>query len=139
MKSSECPTCLKYGTAPRLFDDGRDCHHTCNACKYNDEHVEAGGIYYCPNPLCGICGASWIARGLEQTPVPGRPNAFTVDGDAIHEKQVAHVRALAISGSPADAKLLAFLRVKYPQWAADALGTAYVAICDRDLGDEDSP
>ena len=33
----------------------------CISCGIQDERVEAGGIYHCPNPLCTVSGA-WNAR-----------------------------------------------------------------------------
>ncbi len=31
---------------------------TCEGCGLTHPWVEASGIYYCPNPLCMMCGAS---------------------------------------------------------------------------------
>lgn len=60
MKSSECHLCLKYNN--RLFaSPDKECIHTCIGCKLWHEKVECSGIYYCPNPYCRACGASWIA------------------------------------------------------------------------------
>jgi hypothetical protein len=34
---------------------------TCIGCGYQGKEVEAGGIYYCPNPICTVSGA-WGGR-----------------------------------------------------------------------------
>lgn len=36
-------------------------HFTCIGCGLTDKRVEAGGIYYCPNPACTATGA-WSHR-----------------------------------------------------------------------------
>ena len=39
--------------------------YTCIGCKLNDEKVECGGIYYCPNPFCSVSGATnWKSNNL---------------------------------------------------------------------------
>jgi len=40
-------------------------HKTCCSCGYTGPNVEAGGIYYCPNPACTVCGASWFRRDFD--------------------------------------------------------------------------
>lgn len=37
----------------------------CFSCGLTDELVEAGGIYFCPNPFCEGCGATgWKVKNL---------------------------------------------------------------------------
>jgi hypothetical protein len=36
----------------------------CHYCKLKHKDVEAGGVYYCENPLCTGPGASWMRRSL---------------------------------------------------------------------------
>jgi hypothetical protein len=39
--------------------------YTCISCKLNDPLVEAGGIYYCPNPFCTASGSTnWKTDNL---------------------------------------------------------------------------
>lgn len=42
-------------------------HYKCGSCGLLHKTVEASGIYYCPNPACNICGASWAKSGLKST------------------------------------------------------------------------
>lgn len=37
----------------------------CIYCGCHDERVEAGGMWFCPNPLCPGCGTHWFLRTLE--------------------------------------------------------------------------
>lgn len=39
--------------------DGKRDHQTCHYCELTHPHVEAGGVYHCPNPLCPGCGAAY--------------------------------------------------------------------------------
>lgn len=40
-------------------------HEVCYDCKLADESVETGGIWYCPNPFCGMSGATnWKTKNL---------------------------------------------------------------------------
>ena len=107
---------------------------TCRGCGLTHRYVEAGGIWHCPNPLCHMCGASWIARKLKSVQdIPGT-NSFEVDETELLEAQLAHVRTIT------DEVLLAFLWKTYPVWMANAFDkplTRYTE--DRDLGDEDRP
>jgi len=32
----------------------------CISCGIKHHSVEAGGIRYCPNPVCKVCGANWF-------------------------------------------------------------------------------
>lgn len=41
---------LGYGADPKLM--------VCGGCGIEDGRVEAGGIYYCPNPFCSATGAT---------------------------------------------------------------------------------
>lgn len=36
--------------------------HTCFFCGLYGERVEAGGIYFCPNPICPGPGGAWFRR-----------------------------------------------------------------------------
>lgn len=38
--------------------------YQCITCGLVHRKVEAGGIYYCPNPLCRVCGAAWFRASL---------------------------------------------------------------------------
>lgn len=107
---------------------------TCRGCGLTHEHVEAGGIWHCPNPLCRICGASWIANKLKSVrSIPGT-NKFEVDEAELLAAQRSHVKALT------DEPLLAFLWATYPIWMADTFDQPWTKYTeDRDLGDEASP
>jgi hypothetical protein len=37
----------------------------CVNCGLVGHGVEARGIWYCPNPLCGVCGAAWFRAKLD--------------------------------------------------------------------------
>ena len=37
----------------------------CCYCKLEEKSVEAGGIFYCPNPLCSGPGGHWFRRTLD--------------------------------------------------------------------------
>lgn len=40
-------------------------NYTCISCGLKDKTVEAGGIYYCPNPFCSVSGATnWKINNL---------------------------------------------------------------------------
>jgi hypothetical protein len=39
--------------------------YECYYCKLRDDRVEAGGVYFCPNPLCTGCGATPHRRKLK--------------------------------------------------------------------------
>ena len=136
MKSRDCPYCQRHSLIKH--DDDRECIHTCRACGYHDEYdVECCGIYYCANPLCTTCGASWIAKDL-----PSREDnatGFTVDPIELREARIQRIRKLDKEqiGRERSRKLLAFLWSKYPQFVRDALDLALVtAHEDNDPGDE---
>jgi len=40
-------------------------HYTCIGCGFTSKEVEAGGIYYCPNPACTAVGAYWHRSKLK--------------------------------------------------------------------------
>ena len=44
---------------PASMVDKRDIKR-CGGCGIQDKRVEAGGVYYCPNPLCAASGAGWV-------------------------------------------------------------------------------
>jgi hypothetical protein len=89
MRTKDCPLCVRFLSSP-FGDPDRECIHTCHSCGYHDKDVECSGVYFCPNPLCRMCGASWIADGLKKVDVPGT-NGYTVDGNELHDKRVACV------------------------------------------------
>jgi len=37
----------------------------CCYCHLEDKLVEAGGVFYCPNPLCQGPGGAWFRSGLD--------------------------------------------------------------------------
>ena len=37
----------------------------CCYCHLEDKLVEAGGVFYCPNPLCMGPGGAWFRSGLD--------------------------------------------------------------------------
>lgn len=40
--------------------------YKCISCGLVDESVEAGGIYYCPNPFCTVSGSTnWKIKNLD--------------------------------------------------------------------------
>lgn len=40
--------------------------YKCISCGLEDKTVEAGGIYYCPNPFCMVSGATnWKRENLD--------------------------------------------------------------------------
>lgn len=48
------------------MDNSKRDTNTCFACNLQDNLVEAGGIYHCPNPLCTGCGATyWKVENLK--------------------------------------------------------------------------
>ena len=53
-------------------------HFQCYSCGLKHRKVEAGGIYYCPNPFCTISGATWFRKQLESFE-PSLDNTYTVD------------------------------------------------------------
>lgn len=40
---------------------------TCGSCGLTHSQVEAGGIWYCPNPACTMTGAAWFRTKLPST------------------------------------------------------------------------
>lgn len=66
-------------------------HLQCISCGLIGHGVEAGGIWYCPNPLCRVSGAAWFRCKLKSR----RENpdgTHTVDADewvrAAYEVQI---------------------------------------------------
>jgi hypothetical protein len=110
MNPSERPKCQPHSFIRK--DDSKECMHTCFSCGFWGERVECYGIYCCPNPMCGGCGASWIARDLKSVVDLG--SSFSVDEDELRAAQVEHVKSII------DEALLAFLRMKYPDVVAEA-------------------
>lgn len=61
----------------------------CFACGLEDESVEAGGLYHCPNPLCTGCGATyWKRENLDCKK--------TLDGIEISSKKEWITKALEV-------------------------------------------
>jgi hypothetical protein len=52
---------MTFWTSPERRQDTVTCHY----CGLVDDRVEAGGVYYCPNPLCTGCGAAPHRRKLK--------------------------------------------------------------------------
>lgn len=44
---------------------GTDTIYTCWYCGLHHTKVEAGGVYYCPNPLCTGPGGAWFRATLK--------------------------------------------------------------------------
>jgi len=40
-------------------------HQQCCYCHLEDKMVEAGGVFFCPNPLCMGPGGAWFRHGLD--------------------------------------------------------------------------
>lgn len=55
--------------------------NTCISCGINDELVEAGGIYYCPNPFCTVSGSTnWKRENLNVRETGNRLILLNNDG-----------------------------------------------------------
>jgi len=39
--------------------------HQCISCNLRHENVEASGVFYCPNPLCTVTGATYHRSKLK--------------------------------------------------------------------------
>jgi len=52
-------------------------HKKCISCGLEDNKVEAGGIWHCPNPRCTVSGAAWFRSKLKSFKEIG--NRHTVD------------------------------------------------------------
>lgn len=48
-----------------LLKIGLDKHYTCYYCKVEHKQVEAGGVWYCPNPVCPGPGGHYLRSNLE--------------------------------------------------------------------------
>lgn len=49
------------------FTPDRPLVETCRGCDLTHKHVEASGIWSCPNPLCTATGAYWIREKIGVT------------------------------------------------------------------------
>ena len=137
MKPRDCPYCNRHSWI-KVIDD-RECIHTCGACGYHDEYdVECCGIYFCANPLCTMCGASWIGKDLPSRKDDG--TGFTVDPIELREARYAFIRKLDREqlGRERSRKLLAFLWARYPDFVRVALDLPLTSRhIDHDPGDEE--
>jgi len=61
-------------------------HLKCISCGLEDDLVEAGGIWYCPNPFCTASGASnWKITNLKCS------ETEILDMDEYKEKGIKHI------------------------------------------------
>lgn len=68
---------------------------TCISCGLDDERVECGGIYHCPNPVCTVTGAVWARRPLKSYRDNDRENTHSVDVDELLAVYLPDLLALA--------------------------------------------
>jgi hypothetical protein len=65
--------------------------YTCRYCKVFHPKVEAGGMWYCPNPACRGCGAAWFKRTLDS--YEDQPyNEYSFDEDECDRKAVEYIK-----------------------------------------------
>jgi hypothetical protein len=67
-------------------------HNTCYYCKLTHATVEAGGVWYCPNPLCTGPGAAWFRASLKSYKEIGQSGKHTVDAFEAIEQAFVHLR-----------------------------------------------
>lgn len=96
-----------------MIPENKDTH-TCTYCGIDDPVVEAGGMYYCPNPLCPGCGAGWFNASLASYTPDASGNRYTVDGVEQKRRAIAHVYGLP--SSALRWKLIGAISIHYP-WA----------------------
>lgn len=66
---------------------------TCYYCGLYDERVEAGGVWYCPNPICQGPGGAWFRRQLKSyREVEG--GRHTVDTEELIDAGERHLEEL---------------------------------------------
>jgi hypothetical protein len=65
-------------------------HSTCCSCGYTSPKVEAGGIHYCPNPACSVCGATWFRRDFDSYREDGF-SSYTVDDEEYLQKATEYL------------------------------------------------
>ena len=58
-------------------------HYTCIGCGLTDKRVEAGGIYYCPNPACTAVGAYWARSKLKSFTPSDDGRTYRIDADEL--------------------------------------------------------
>lgn len=58
-------------------------HCVCIGCGLADRRVEAGGIYYCPNPACTAVGAYWSRRELASFKDIPEENKYIIDTEEL--------------------------------------------------------
>jgi hypothetical protein len=88
-------------------------HFTCYYCRLEHKKVEAGGIHYCPNPLCTGPGASYVRSKLKSYRDVGN-DRHTVD----HAEMIAYGLERAAELDATDAPLAAHIRASVPKWEA---------------------
>ena len=66
-------------------------HKQCCYCHLEDKLVEAGGVFYCPNPLCVGPGGAWFRCDLGSfRPVDG--GRHSVETDEWEDKGNAYLK-----------------------------------------------
>lgn len=63
-KPAKCPP-DGYSKFRKLVKGKTISMYHCRGCLLYDNKVEAGGIYYCPNPHCPSAGGAWFRRKLK--------------------------------------------------------------------------
>ena len=83
---------------------------TCHYCHLTHPKVEAGGVWYCPNPLCTGPGAAYFRAKLKSyhEEAHGR---HSVDSDEMAAFGLAYARDLID-----DAPLTAHIRASVGKW-----------------------
>lgn len=61
----------------RAKEAGVEVHQVCGACGTASELVEAGGLWYCPNPRCQGCAGGAIRHILNCKDCKSREDAST--------------------------------------------------------------
>ncbi len=94
-------------SAPSLFDSR--AHLTCYYCELQHDKVEAGGLWYCPNPLCpgpGQASSRMLLRSYRET----NSGRYTVNA--------AEVLAVGVGtlSRCEDDRIVAAIRRLIPRW-----------------------
>jgi hypothetical protein len=64
----------------------------CFYCGCYDEKVEAGGIYYCPNPNCSGPGIRWFYETLNSFKDEPYQNCYSVNADEKNIKADEYIK-----------------------------------------------
>lgn len=91
---------------------------TCYYCLLEDERVEAGGVYYCPNVLCTGPGPLGFRSRLKSF-ANIDDSTYTLDTNEL----VAAARVHAESLPAEDHALAAHILASIPQWLKQPTGT----------------